>query len=409
MNGLHTCLAVALVTTAARGGDWPQWLGPNRDGVSPEKVAPWKEPPKRLWSATVGEGHSSPVVAAGKVYLHAKVEGKSEEQLTAFDAASGKKLWAKSYPRADFNNPYGNGPRATPCVVNGKVYTYGVTGVLSCINAVQGELLWQVDTLTKFKAPNLFFGVSSSPLVDDNKLLVMVGKGATIVALNPDKGDVLWQSLKDPASYAAPVAFGQGKERQAVFLTQQGVVSLSPADGSVFWQSPLVDRLNESSTTPVRMGDLLLASSVTFGSVGLKLSTKDGKPAAEQVWKNPALTCYFSTPVPVGTEHVYMVTGKVFPPPPAARLVCVEGKTGKELWQRERVGKYHATLLRTGDDKLLLLDDAGNLMLLDPNPKEYRELARAKVCGETWAHPALSDGKLYVRDKGELICLRLAE
>src|SRR5207244_1232397 len=126
--------------------------------------------------------------------------------------------------------------------------------------------------------------------------------------------------------YASPIAFGEGKERQVVFITQQGVASLNPADGSLFWKFPLVDLLNESSTTPVRVGDLLLASSVTFGSVGLKLQTKAGKPAAEQAWKNGALTCYFSTPVPVGTEHVYMVTGSIFPPPPQARLSCVQVK-----------------------------------------------------------------------------------
>src|SRR5207245_6358251 len=135
---------------------------------------------------------------------------------------------------------------------NGKVYTYGVTGVLSCFNADTGDLLWQVDTLAKFKAPNLFFGVSSSPLVDQDKVLVMVGKGATVVAFGRDKGDVLWQKLEDPASYAAPLAFGQGKERQAVLLTQQGVVSLSPPDGTGLWQSPLVAPLNARSTTRVR-------------------------------------------------------------------------------------------------------------------------------------------------------------
>src|SRR5262249_46653885 len=161
-------------------------------------------------------------------------------------------------------------------------------------------------------------------------------------------------------------------------------------------------------TTPVRAGDFLLASSITYGSVGLRLETRNGKPDATQVWKNDALTCYFATPVPVGTEHVYLVTGtpSLFS---QATLHCIETKTGKELWRHPKVGKYHATLLRTGDQKLLMLEEAGDLVLLDPNPSQYRELARAKVCDETWAHPALVDGRLYVRDSKELICLRLAE
>ena len=140
------------------------------------------------------------------------------------------------------------------------------------------------------------------------------------------------------------------------------------------------------------------------------METKDGKPGATQVWKNDALTCYFSTPVAVGPDHLYLVTGsKPLASSPQATLRCIEARTGKELWHKSKVGKYHATLLRTGDQKLLMLEEAGNLVLLDPDPKEYRELARAKVCGETWAHPALVDGRLYVRDAQEVICLQLGE
>src|SRR5262249_37439199 len=145
---------------------------------------------------------------------------------------------------------------------------------------------------------------------------------------------------------------------------------------------------SESSITPVKVGDFLLGSSVSFGSLGARLGTKDGKPAAEEVWKNRALTCYFSTPVPVGKEHVYLVTGAL-PGRGSASLRCVEVKTGKELWKKEKVGTFHASLLRTADDKLLMLEDFGHLVLVDPNPKEYKELARAnKICGTTWAHPA---------------------
>lgn len=407
MRWLQACVALASIASAAVAGDWPQWLGPNRNAVSTEKIAPWKEAPRRLWNAQVGEGHSSPIVAGGKVFLHTKVAGKNAEALAAYDAGTGEEIWTKTYVRGDFNGLYGNGPRATPCVAGDKIYFYGATGFLTCCNTSDGKVVWQVDALTKFGAPNLRFGISSSPIVEGDKVLVEVGKGASIVAFDRNNGMVLWESLKDPASYSSPVAFGAGKERQVVFVTQQGVVSLDPADGRLFWKYSLVDLLNESSTTPVQVGDLLLASSVTFGSVGLRLQTKDGKPAAEQVWKNGALTCYFSTPVPVGTDHIYMVTGSILPP--QAKLSCVDAKTGKELWRKERVGKYHASLLRAGDDRLLILDDAGNLILLDPNPKEYRELARSKVCGETWAHPALANGKLYLRDDKELICLAVGK
>jgi outer membrane protein assembly factor BamB len=324
----------------------------------------------------------------------------------SYDAAKGTKLWSQSYARPAFQTPFGNGPRGTPAVADGKVYTLGATGILTCFDAEKGTQLWQVDALKKYKAPNLTFGISSSPLVDGDRVVVEVGKGASVVAFDRKSGEQLWKSLEDPASYSSPVVFGVGKERQLVTLTQQGVVSLNPDDGKLFWKFPLVDLLNESSTTPIRSGDLILASSVTFGSVGLKLGEKDGKPAVTEAWKNTALTCYFSTPVAVGKEHIYLVTGALLAP--QATLRCVEAATGKELWSKPKVGKYHASLLRTGDDKLLMLEEAGALVLIDPNPKEYKELARARICGETWAHPALADGKLYVRDAKELICLNLA-
>lgn len=399
-------LVWCLWATAASAADWPQWLGPNRDGSCSEKVQPWTSAPKVLWRQPVGEGHSSPIVANGRVYLHVKAKDKDEEELAAFDAQSGKDLWRTSYARSPFSSPFGQGPRATPAFSDNRLYTFGVTGLLTCFDAISGSRVWQVDTLKQFQAPNLQFGVSCSPLIEGDRVLVNVGgKGASIVAFSKDKGNVLWQSLDDPASYSSPIAFGKGGERQVVFLTQKGLVSLNATSGALFWKEPLVDLLSESSITPVRAGDLLLGSAVTAGSIGVRVESKDGKPAATQVWKNPKLTCYFSTPVPVG-EQLYMVTGTIIPPP-GTTLRCVDPKTGNELWSKSKVGKYHAALLRTGDNKLLMLDDAGNLILLQPDPKEYRELARSKVCGATWAHPAVADGRLYVRDDKELLCLQL--
>jgi hypothetical protein len=412
MPWFRSILVLLLATLVAGAAEWPQWLGPTRDGVSPEKVAPWKEAPKVLWRAPVGEGNSSPVVAGGRVFLHAKIKDRDEEEVVAFDAKSGKELWRKVYSRAAFKSLYGNGPRATPAVAGDHVYTFGITGVLTCWSAADGKQIWQVDTLKQFGAKNLFFGMACSPLVEGNRVLVNVGaKGASVVAFDKDKGDVVWKALDDRASYSSPIVLGKGPERQVVFLTGEGVVSLNPADGSRYWQFPLVDKLLESSTTPVRAGELLLASSITYGSAGLKLETKDQQPAYQEAWKNPALTSYFSTPVAVGSEHIYLVTGAnpLAFKKPEATLHCVEAKSGKPLWSRARIGQYHAALLRTADNKLLMLDDGGNLVLLDPDPKEYKELARSKVCGETWAHPALSDGRLYVRDNKEVICLQLGE
>jgi outer membrane protein assembly factor BamB len=412
IGSLLALLACASITHAA---DWPQWLGATRDASSPEKVPAWQGNPKVLWRQPAGEGHSSPVVAGGRVFLHVKAKDKGEEEVVALDAKTGQELWRRSYARPGFTSFFGNGPRATPAVAGGKLYTYGITGVLTCWDAADGKQFWQVDALKTFEARNIRFGASCSPLVEGKSVLLNVGgKGASVVAFDKDTGETTWKALDDPASYASPIALGEGKGRQVVFLTAGGVVSLNPADGSTYWSFPLKDRLLESSTTPVLTGDVLIASSITYGGAGLRLGRKDDRPAVSEAWKNPQLTSYFTTPVAVGTEHLYFVTGT---PPgfggprtaPRADLHCVEVATGKVSWTHEKVGRYHAGLLRTGDGKLLMLEDQGDLVLVDPSPKEYRESARSRVCGATWAHPALSDGKLYIRDDREILCLQLGE
>lgn len=415
MYGLRSLLVTAiccvLVGVPVFAEDWPQWLGPRRDNSSTETVKPWQGKLKVLWRKPVGEGHSSPVVAAGRVFIHAKIADKNEEEIVAFDATSGEESWRTRYERAAFRSLYGNGPRATPAVVAGRLYAFGITGVLTCLDTKTGEKVWQVDALQELKTKNLFFGMACSPLVEGERVLVNVGgKGTSVVAFDRAKGSIAWKAMDDPASYSSPIGFGKGDKRQVVFLTGANVASLNPADGSVNWRFPLVDRLLESSTTPIRAGDLLLASSITYGSVGLTLTAKDGKPAVEEAWKNKELTSYFSTPVAIDKKYIYIVTGTTPGPfaKPSADLHCIDAKTGKDLWKKEKIGTYHASLMRTGDDKLLLLTDGGELALVQPDVKGYRELARTKVSGsETWAHPALANGRLYVRDKNELICLSI--
>jgi outer membrane protein assembly factor BamB len=405
------CLVILLAVASfafAAGDDWPQWLGPNRDGSTAEKVAPWKGDLKIVWRQAVGEGHSSPVVSDGRVFLHTCENGKEVELVQCFDAVTGKPVWSQDYARGPFKGLFGNGPRATPAVVGGKVYTYGSTGILTCLDAKSSDKLWQLDTRKEFKPPAVKFGVSSSPLVVGNKLLVDVGaKGASIVALDKDSGKVLWKSLDDKASYSSPIAIGSDKDSTAVFLTQKGLVGLKVADGTPQWDFPFEDKLAESSTTPVRVGDKLLISSITLGTAMLSLETQDGKTKPKQDWMTKDLTCYFSTPVAIGPDHVYLVTGSLLGG--QSTLHCLDAKKGTVLWKKDGVGKYHASLLRTGDNKLLMVEEAGNLVFIDPDPKMYRELARTKICGKTWAHPAVANGRLYIRDDKELICVDLGK
>ncbi len=335
MSWRSSLLFVICFTAPISAADWPQWLGPNRDCASPEIIVPWKGPLKVLWRKRVGDGHSSPVVAGGKVFLHTKVADKDQEEISAYDAKTGERLWHTAYDRTPFFSVFGVGPQATPAVAGGRIYTYGITGNLGCFDAADGKEVWRIDALKELKAKNLFFGAACSPLVDGDKVYVAVGgEGASVGAFHTDKGDVAWKSLDAPASYSSPILFGKGEQRQLVFLTGAGLASFNPADGKVFWQYPVKDEAKENSATPVHAGDTLLASTVKFGGVALKLETKEGKPAAVKEWMNPDLTCYFSTPVAVGADQVYMVTGQFGLLAASSTLRCVETKTGKELWKK---------------------------------------------------------------------------
>ena len=194
-------LALVLLASLILAADWPQFLGPNRESVSPDTITPWTGDLKPAWKADVGEAHSSPVVAGGAVYVFYKLKGKDAEALAAFDAKTGDKKWEKSYDRDKFFSPFGNGPQGTPTVAGRKVYTYGSTGVLTAWDAKSGDILWSVNAKKDFKAPSLMFGVATSPTVVGNKVVIMVGaKGAGIVAFDAATGKVAWQATDDPAS-----------------------------------------------------------------------------------------------------------------------------------------------------------------------------------------------------------------
>src|SRR5262249_40582460 len=248
-----------------------------------------------LWKQEVGvvekdlHGHGGPVVAKGKAYLFFGEPGKNEEVLATFDAESGKPIWRKSYPRKKVDVAFGNDPRSAPCVVDGKVYTFGITGVLSCFDADKGDIVWQVDTGKEYRPPALTFGACCSPIVVGDHVLINIGaKGASIVGFDKGTGKEAWKKLGDGASYSSPFLYEVGGrqrvgEKRVVFLTAAGLVSLNPKDGAIDWQFPFVDMALESSCTPMMVDGKILASSITAGSVLIDPEkVKDSKPA--KVW-----------------------------------------------------------------------------------------------------------------------------
>jgi outer membrane protein assembly factor BamB len=415
MTWFRTVLVLLTCANVGRAGDWPQWLGPRRDGATPEKVAAWSknEPPKALWRQSVGQAFSSPVVASGRVFIHSCVKDKEEEEVLALDAVTGKQLWKDIYSRPRFKSVLGNGPRATPTVSGKQLFTIGINGVLSCYEIEKGKRLWQVDLYKQFKADLPSFAVCCSPLVVGNRVIVSVGgEGRCVVALNTDSGQVQWQALDDAASTSSPVLFAVGERLRGtapdvVFMTPLRLVGLDPLDGTLRWEHPMIYQPRGTSPTPVAVGDKMVSSTQAHGAVAIRVLKKDDKLSAEPAWQNKEMKSYFSSGVAAG-DLLLLVTN-VVQPLPATAISCLEAKTGMELWKKEKVGYFHAGLIRTGDGKLLVLNDAGLLTLLEVDDKGAKEIARAKVCGGTLVTPALSDGRLYVRDDKEVICLQLTK
>src|SRR5262245_40999622 len=243
MIRLLTAVAALAWSSTALGADWPQWLGPTRDAASAQVIKPWTAAPAVVWRASVGEGHSSPVVAGGKVYLHFRVAGQNLERLAVFDAATGKLLASADHPRKEFKGQFGAGPRATPVIsADGQISTLGVHGIFRCDQLHDGptpSTAWSTDVLEKFHAANLRFGLSGSPLIDGDRAIIPVGgKGASLVAFDRKSGDVAWKSLDDAACYASPIIVDQGSRRVVVALTAAALVGMAAEDGALLWQYP---------------------------------------------------------------------------------------------------------------------------------------------------------------------------
>ena len=407
MNRLFALTAVIMAGSAATAADWPQWLGAKRDNGTTESVEPWTEAPKAEWSAKVGVGHSSPIIASGRVFVHARVNGKDREEMIAFDAKTGKELWRTPYDRGPFSSVLMTGPQATPTASGGKVFGFGITGILSCFEAETGKIVWQVDTFKAFNAQRPRFGVCCSPVVIGNRLIVAVGgKGSSVVGFDTKTGEVAWQALDEAANTSSPVIYAaKGKlVPDAVFMTSLRVIGLNPLDGTVNWEFPLPFQPSGTAPTPILAGDLAITSTMANGTTGIRLTAGE-KITAEKAWQAKDQSGYFSSGVAT-KGRLFLVTNTL-QPVPRADLACVDLATGKEVWKKEGVGYFHFGMIRTGNGKLLILDDSGKLKLLDAETAEYRELCSAKVCDGTFCVPAFADGCAFVRDGEKIACIRL--
>ena len=401
-----------LITSAT---EWPQWRGPNRDGISNEVglLKEWSsEGPKMLWKVPLGEGFSGISVSQGRVYTMFS-EGK-DEFVICLNATDGAEIWRFRSDKNYHEGQGGNGPRATPTIDGDLLFTISAHGKLYALNAANGQEVWSHDLQRKFGSKMPRWGFSTSPLVEGELLLVEVGgKGEkSIVAFNKNSGEVIWSSHKDKLGYSSPIAISVQGVRQIICFTGTKLVSISPVDGTIYWQYPWKTGYDVNAATPVFIppDKVFISSGYDKGAAVLQMrvfvSPDDDRAATEQIgenqgavrikeiWKNRKMKNQFASSV-LHKNYLYGFDNSI--------LKCIEADTGEEQWKTRGFGKGTVIL---ADEHLIILSDRGKLGLAEATPAGYIEKATAKVLsGLCWTVPTLANGKLYARNEEEIICL----
>ncbi|WP_020471955.1 PQQ-binding-like beta-propeller repeat protein [Zavarzinella formosa] len=395
---------IIMLVPALLGADWPQHLGPTRDSRSPETGLLRAFPaggPAVVWKREVGSGWAGSAVQKGKLILFHRVE--ADEVVECLDATTGKELWKQTYRskyRDDFE--FDDGPRSTPLIDDSRVITLGANGQLSAWDFASGKSLWARNINDDYQVPKGFFGVATSPMIAGGKLLINVGaKKAGVVAFDPATGKELWKAGDDGVSYSSPVMAKIAGDELAVFFTRAGLLAVLPEDGKIKFQHPWRPRLNSSvnAASPIVSKDrMFLTTSYGTGAIVLE-GTKTG---LKEVWQSDeVISSHFSTPVLIG-GFLYGIDGRQ---EARARLRCADWEKGTINWTKEGFG---CAGLIVADGMLIATPENGDVVLIDPSPKAYKELARASVLdAPVRALPALSGGMLFVRDGKKMVALKM--
>ncbi|MBL68293.1 MAG: alcohol dehydrogenase [Verrucomicrobiales bacterium] len=404
-----TLLLLALAFTL-HAEDWPQFLGPRRDGsyAGTGLAARWPaDGPKILWRKNVGTGWSGATVAEGKAILFHR--SGNDEIVECVSAASGKVLWKHSYG-SDYRDQFGkdNGPRSTPAIADGRVYTMGAGGVVTALDFKTGKALWRVDTARQFRASIGFFGLACSPLVHGKNLLLNIGgeNNAGIVAFDTRSGKLRWKTSTDNTSYSSPMIAKLDGQNRALFFTRAGLEAVAPDTGKTIFKFPWRPAIQASvnAATPLVSGNWVFIST-SYGKGAAVLATKDD--ATETVWaRDGVMSNQYATCV-LQDGHLYGFHGRA--DVGGCELRCVELKTGTVKWSQPGLQSGTVTLAK---EDLLVLTERGELLRAPANPAGFRPTGRAQILGfNTRAYPALANGLLIARDKNQFICadLRQAE
>src|SRR5437773_1962676 len=408
-----------LLSIPVRGEDWPQWRGPNRDGVWNETGILKSFPAEGLkvrWRVPVGPGWSSPVVVRGRVYLtDMRLEKpRAWERIKCFKESTGKLLWSYAselvYPEWAFIPEHGGGPAATPIVEDGKIYSLGRNGQVDCLDARKGKVIWEIQLGRKYEIGELI--CRGSPLIEGNFLILFTGAkpGACVIALDKQTGKELWKALDDSVSNSSPLIVVAGGKRQLIVWTGNAVNSLNPATGETYWRETVVTSNNDSIPTPVVQKNRLLIS-------GLMFELNADAPTAKVLWPDtmaPSKRLLSNTSSPM-LQGDYVYSAKS-----SGELVCLEAGTGKQVWGTTNVTelKFGASIhLTPNGDATFLFTDEGNLIIARLAPDGYHEISRVHLLKPTsdlmkrklaWVPPVYVNRCIFARNDEELICASLA-
>ena len=388
-----------MATAAAQTGtaDWPQWRGVNRDGGAStfRPPAKWPEALSMKWRHDVGEGYATPVVAGDMVYAFGRQAGGDNELVTAFAATTGKQLWQTRYPA-----PYtlvkaaaghGMGPKATPAYADGRLFTFGISGILTAFDAKTGKILWQKPA----PAVGPTFTTSQSPLVDRGRLIVHVGgaNGGALTAFDPATGDPKWQWTGDGPSYGSPIVAELGGVRQIVTFTLDNLVGVSADTGELLWLRPFKAPSQVNAGTPVAYRDMIIVSGQDLGITAFRVSRQGGKWVTENVWENGDLFYRLSNSVIVGNALFGLS------PQNRGQFFFIDAATGKTLWTGEPRTADNAAIAKAGN-VLLILKTSGELIVADgSNTSGLTPIRTYKVAEPpTWGAPSFAGNRIFVRD-----------
>jgi len=388
--------ACCFVTVFLQGADWPQWRGPNRDGVVAGEPANWPEKLNLKWKIAVGEGHASPILAGASAYVFTRLN--DAETISSVDPASGKLRWQQHYPAPYQMNPaatgHGQGPKSTPLYSNGRVYTLGINGILSCFDAETGQLRWRKDFAQQYKEGAPDFGTAMSPVVDNGLLIVYVGgtKLGALTAFEAATGAVKWTWDGDSPAYASPIVVDLGGVRQVVTQSKSNIVGVAAATGKVLWTIPFKTQYDQNIVTPVRYKDTLIFSGIDKGVFAVRLAHVGDKWSTQTVWQNKDVAMYMNSPVLAGDllfGFSHLKKGQIF---------CLDARTGAIGWTGSPRGGDSAAMLASASTLYVLTPDA-KIMVARPTPKGLGEIRKYEVAeSATWAHPVVLEDGLLIKD-----------